>query len=122
MRPDLEHLEPWRISHPLWGRGIGRCGCFVIDRRGSLPDVVPIGLKMISSDGGGWEHVSVSLPTRCPTWDEMCWVKDQFWRPAEVVMQLHVEPDKHVNIHPFCLHLWRPRSGTVIPRPPRDFV
>lgn len=116
MRPDLQHLEPWRIG------GEGRNGAWRIDRRGSLPEIVPIGLLIIASDGGGWEHVSVSLPTRCPTWEEMCWVKDQFWRPTETVMQLHVPAEDHVSLHPWCLHLWRPRRGQAIPRPPREMV
>ena len=32
-------------------------------------------LRIIGSDGMGWEHVSVSLPHRCPHWREMCFIK-----------------------------------------------
>src|SRR5690349_6482303 len=34
-----------------------------------------------ASGGEGWEHVSISIPSedRCPTWEEMCFVKDLFW-------------------------------------------
>lgn len=35
-------------------------------------------LRVIASDGQGWEHVSVSLPNRCPNWREMCFIKDVF--------------------------------------------
>jgi len=28
---------------------------------------------------------------------------------------------EYVNLHPFCLHLWRPK-GTTIPTPPRALV
>jgi hypothetical protein len=35
-------------------------------------------LRVIASDGEGWEHVSVSLANRCPTWDEMCFIKGVF--------------------------------------------
>jgi hypothetical protein len=67
-------------------------------------------LRIIFSDGMGWDHVSVSLATRCPTWEEMCWVKDVFFDDHEVVMQLHPAKSNYVNQHPFCLHLWRPQS------------
>jgi hypothetical protein len=28
-------------------------------------------LHCVASNGGGWDHVSVSLPNRCPNWIEM---------------------------------------------------
>ena len=74
-------------------------------------------LSIIISDGEGWEHVSVTTKNRCPTWQEMDWVKRQFWDEDDTVMQLHVPTPDHVNCHPFCLHLWRPIGGGV-PRPP----
>lgn len=66
------------------------------------------------SDGSGWDHVSVSLATRTPTWEEMCWVKRLWFLPEEVVMQLHPAESEYVNYHPFCLHLWRPQSDAEI--------
>jgi hypothetical protein len=78
-------------------------------------------LRIIASsgedDGIEWEHVSVSLPNRCPNWPEMCFVKELFWDDEETVMQLHPPKSEWVNNHSFCLHLWRPR-GHEIPRPP----
>lgn len=79
------------------------------------------------SDGEGWEHVSVSIakardvPTRCPTWTEMCWVKDQFWHKEECVIQYHPAESEYVNNHTFCLHLWKP-TNYIIPVPPKIFV
>ena len=32
-----------------------------------------------SGEGMGWQHVSVSLPKRCPNWLEMCMIKNLFW-------------------------------------------
>jgi len=69
-----------------------------------------------ASDGRGWEHVSVSLPGRCPTWEEMSFIKKLFWDPEDVVMQLHPAESDYINCHPFCLHLWRP-IGQLIPVP-----
>lgn len=74
------------------------------------------------SDGLGWEHVSVSITstarqvTRCPTWEEMCYVKSLFWDDEEPVMQLHPPKSMWVNNHPYCLHLWRP-IGIAMPLP-----
>lgn len=77
------------------------------------------------SDGMGWNHVSISLikeitkvgkrhkniftmVERCPTWEEMCWIKSQFWDDDESVMQLHPPKKDWINNHPYCLHLWKP--------------
>jgi hypothetical protein len=68
-----------------------------------------VDLKIIaSSEGMGWEHVSVSLKNRCPNWLEMSFVKDLFWEDEEAVMQLHPPKSDYVNCHQYCLHLWRP--------------
>jgi hypothetical protein len=56
------------------------------------------------------EHVSVSLRKRCPTWDEMCIVKDIFWGGDELVCQFHPTKSQYVNIHPYCLHMWRKKG------------
>jgi hypothetical protein len=79
--------------------------------------------KIIAASGGGWDHVSVSLDTRCPTWPEMSIIHRIFFKPDEVAMQLHVPESAHINNHPYCLHLWRPWSKLrKIPMPPRNFV
>lgn len=69
----------------------------------------------------GWDHVSVSLPTRCPTWREMCYVKDLFFKPDECVFQFHPPDDLAVNLHPYCLHLWRCQQAEF-PMPPRWMI
>ena len=74
-----------------------------------------------TSCGGGWEHVSVSFTNRCPTWDEMCMVKDIFWDGDETVIQYHPSKENHVNYHPHCLHLWKP-IGIDFPVQPSIFV
>ena len=66
----------------------------------------------IASNGFGWEHVSVSPCSKkrqtCPTWEEMCEIKDMFFEPEETVVQYHPAKSEYVNINPYCLHLWRP--------------
>ena len=80
-----------------------------------------VNLQVIASWGGGWDHVSVSLGHRCPTWGEMCFIKDKFWEPEETVMQIHPAKSAYVNKHPYCLHMWRPHDEKI-PLPPKEFV
>lgn len=96
----------------------GNNGAFI------LPPAHPLSklsIRCVASDGEGWEHVSVSLPSRCPTWGEMCAVKAMFWDAEDCVMQLHPPRSQWVNNHEYCLHLWRPTSA-VIPQPPGILV
>lgn len=70
-------------------------------------------LQVIASDGEGWEHVSVSDTVRCPTWFEMCFIKDLFWDDSDCVVQYHPPKSEYVNNHPYCLHLWRPTEQSI---------
>jgi hypothetical protein len=84
-------------------------------------------ITCIVSDGKGWEHVSVTValkngnPMRCATWEEMCFVKDQFWNRDEAVVQFHPPESDYINNHPFCLHLWKP-SDREFRLPPANLV
>jgi hypothetical protein len=81
-------------------------------------------IKVIASDGMGWQHVSVSIndSTFTPSWQIMCIVKDLFWEPEDVVVQFHPRASEYVNHHPGCLHLWRCIDGREFPTPPPHFV
>lgn len=107
------HWEKWRRVSPHDHKEWGDAG------NGYL--VLGNDFKIVFSNGGGWEHVSVSAKHRCPTWEEMEFAKRQFWEDTDTVMQLHVPPAEHKNCHPYCLHLWRP-VGIEIPRPPSIMV
>lgn len=81
---------------------------------------------IIASWGGKWDHVSVhimidDLEMRTPTWDEMCFVKEIFWRHNEWVIQFHPGKSKYINVHPHVLHLWKSQTK-AIPHPPINFV
>jgi hypothetical protein len=69
--------------------------------------------RVIVSWGMGWDHVSVSTRRRCPTWAEMCYVKQAMFEPEEVVVQYHPAESEYVNCHKFCLHLWRPQAAEL---------
>jgi len=75
-------------------------------------------LLTIATDTGGWEHVSVSLKSRVPTWHEMCEVKSIFWDASDEVVQYHPAESEYVNLHENCLHLWRPNDGCLLKVPP----
>jgi hypothetical protein len=78
-------------------------------------------IRVIASDGGGWEHISVSFEKRTPTWDEMCKVKDIFWESTDCVFQFHPSSEEYVNFAKHCLHLWRPTNESI-PIPPSWMV
>lgn len=78
-------------------------------------------MRVIASWAEGWDHVSVSRPNRCPTWAEMDFVKRVFFKPDEFVFQAHPAESDYINIHPFCLHLWRPQHEKI-PIPPKYMV
>ena len=73
------------------------------------------------SFGGDWDHVSVSHPRRTPGWDEMCLIKDIFFDKDECVLQYHPSETEYVNMHPHCLHLWKPQN-VEFPIPKKVFV
>lgn len=90
-----------RSGHPLASDdSYGNNGAFVVPFESYT-------FMVIASDGAGWEHVSISLPTRDPSWKQMCAIKDMFWDPEDLVVQFHPPESEYVNNHEHCLHLWR---------------
>ncbi len=77
--------------------------------------------SVVWSFGGGWDHVSVSFADRCPTWDEMCRVKDVFFSEDEYCVEYHPAKSEYVNQHPYCLHIWKPQNENM-PSPPAWMV
>ena len=123
MRPDLGPLEIYRVTKgPMASDASnGRNGQFLLPRAGVL-------LLCQVSDGLDWEHASVTvhrrkggLVKRTPSWDEMCFVKQAFWEPHELVVQYHPPESEYVNCHPYCLHLWLPYDFEL-PMPTQTFV
>lgn len=118
---NLHELDKYRLrddERRIYGANGDRGnGCFKVYISGRS-------FKVIASNGGGWEHISVSLcnQKRCPTWEEMCAIKDMFFGAEECVVQYHPPKSEYVNNHPYCLHLWRPNNGAEIIAPPKEFV
>jgi len=78
-------------------------------------------LRAILSWGGTWDHVSVSLHNRVPTWAEMQFIKDLCFLPEECCCQLHPPRMNYINDHKHTLHIWRPQTEHI-PQPPQEFV
>lgn len=79
---------------------LGIVGSFVIPYKNRK-------LFVMSSNALGWDHVSVSLKHRVPTWEEMCYVKNLFFEDEETVIQYHPPKSKYINQNKNVLHLWR---------------
>lgn len=79
--------------------------------------------SVVWSFGGGWEHVSVSPSDHSytPSWEDMCWLKDLFFKPEEWAVQFHPAESEYVNFVKNCLHLWRPTQEKM-PTPPNWMV
>lgn len=90
-------------------KDMGNNGCFKVPH----PKIDGYYFSCLSSSGNGWEHVSVVIASnrrkveRCPTWEEMCFIKELFWEDTEPVVQIHPPKAHHVNNHAYCLHMWR---------------
>jgi hypothetical protein len=113
--------EKYRLkNHPILGSdsSYGNNGFFVMPHH-RVDDYF---YNCQVSDGEGWEHVSITLSSkkrkveRCCTWEEMCYLKSVFWSDDEVVVQFHPAKSDYVNMHKYCLHLWRP-TNQFIPVP-----
>ena len=83
--------------------------------------------RVMASDGMGWEHCSISIgelgksQKRCPTWEEMCHIKNLFWDEDDCCIQIHPKKSEYVNLHPFVLHIWKP-TNQEIPQPIKEMV
>jgi hypothetical protein len=79
-------------------------------------------LGIIASIDDGWEHVSVSLPHRTPTWNEMRYVKKVFFEDEDLCVQFHPKKSQYVNHHPYCLHIWKPPQHILSILEKEDFL
>ena len=59
------------------------------------------------AESGKYDHVSIAPTGRCPTWDEMCKVKEIFFYDDEECYQVFPKKSEHVNLSKTCLHIWR---------------
>lgn len=71
--------------------------------------------KSLEADDKMWLHVSLSRPSRLPTWQDLRRVKDAFVGKDRKAIQVLPADSEYVNIHPFVLHLFCCLDGDVLP-------
>lgn len=89
----------WREDKDLCPREQGRA--FI--HRDGLVVMVSVA---VYDDGRWWHHVSMSRAKRMPTYDDMTRVKKLFLGGDAWAVQVFPKASEHVNIHPYCLHLF----------------
>lgn len=101
---NLKALDKYRIEHPFWPQ-TETAGAFKV-MVGQRSFIVLASISDIGEDGL-WEHISVSPKNkkRCPTWDEMCAIKDMFFGLDEECVEFHPKKNEYVNISEYCLHI-----------------
>lgn len=62
-------------------------------------------------DGEIWQHVSYSTPDNVPTHEDTVRVRESFFDPDLVVVQVFPPRGEYVNFHYNCLHLWARLTG-----------
>ena len=115
------NLEKFRVLN-----NIGINSMYVPQKEGSIEGffIIQYGkrkLAVICGVGEGWDHVSVSLRYRCPTWEEMNWIRNLFFEREETVIQIHPPLSKYINFGENVLHLWRPWDMEIT-LPPRHML
>lgn len=70
------------------------------------------------ADGRRWHHVSLSRASRLPSYEDVLLVRRLFIGECAECYQVFPPAARHVNVHPYCLHLWRcldAPAGVVLP-------
>ncbi len=80
-------------------------------RKGLLTVIYSIAKEL---DGKLWIHLSLARPNKYPTYEEIKQVKDIFIGDVKAIM-VFPESKHHVNLHPYCFHLWHCIEGDSLP-------
>lgn len=62
-----------------------------------------------------WLHVSLSYEKRLPSYNDLVEVKEIFIGTGRQAIQLFPSREKHINFHPYTLHLWCGLEGDGLP-------
>lgn len=70
----------------------------------------PYGMSVIITgeihDGKKWLHISFAKPDAMPTYYDIQRVKENYLGKDRKAIMVFPEEKNHVNIHPYCLHLF----------------
>lgn len=77
------------------------------------------GLQVIVSgefhDSKAWIHASLSRRSKMPTYEDLAMVKKVFVGDDKRAFMVLPDAAHHVNLHPFCLHLYCCIDGDGLP-------
>jgi hypothetical protein len=108
MTSGYKDKEHYRVKDGVWGTKEGDSkGLFFVPLWNRPSTILRI---LCAPMDGEWQHVSVSLPNRCPTYTEMDMVIEMFWGKDVTVVQFHVKESQKINNCSTCLHLWKKRD------------
>lgn len=69
----------------------------------------------IELDGKEWMHTSYSRKNRTPTYEDTIFIKENFIGKDLKAIMVFLKEEEHINIHPYCLHLFNCTNGDVLP-------
>lgn len=95
----------WRTAHD------GEDGSAIYDAQ----DRRVIWSVALEQDGELWLHVSVSREDRMPSYADLCKVKSEVIGDDRTAIEVFVDSEHHVNIHPNVRHLWCCLTSTPLP-------
>ena len=104
---DKEEFEKFRIpddkGEMIKLRIPGYIGAYRIQTKGRAY------LVIASIDNGLREHISISHKNLkiWPTWQELVFIKDIFFKDEEECYQVFPKKSEYVNIRSNCFHIWR---------------
>lgn len=87
-------------------------GAAFVHRAKTLFVICSVGVE---ADGRRWRHVSMSYRNRLPSYEDLKLVKDAFIGADRWAVQVFPKASEHVNIMPFCLHLWSCEEQGILP-------
>jgi len=69
----------------------------------------------VELDGKRYIHCSISRRDEMPSYTDLDYIKSVVFGPDREAYQKFARRREHVNIHPFCLHLWHCMDGDRLP-------
>lgn len=105
-RPPMDFQQ---VRHPTFDTAISNSWRKIGD------DLQVLVSQSVEADGRMWLHVSMSRPSRLPTWQDVRRVKDAFIGKDKKAIQVLPSDREYVNIHPHVLYLFHCLDGDPLP-------
>ncbi len=78
----------------------------------SRQDKLSVLVSAAKIEGHNWIHASCSFQDRMPSYADLVWLKDTVFGDSRSAYMVLPKRESHVNIHPYCLHLYGRLDGT----------